>query len=122
MDLWARIAPSPKIQLPTPLLPLGVSFFVFHAISLMMDAYRGKLKEKVPIGDALLYVAFFPQLIAGPILRASNFLPQLKRGPDPAAIRIDRALLLILAGLFKKVVISNILTTRLVEQDFAAPR
>ncbi|MFC5862898.1 MBOAT family O-acyltransferase [Acidicapsa dinghuensis] len=104
------------------MLPLGVSFFVFHAISLMMDAYRKKLKEKVRIEDALLYVAFFPQLIAGPILRASSFLPQLKQGPDPLAIRIDRAMLLIVAGLFKKVVISNIIATRLVEPVFAAPQ
>src|ERR1035441_1521703 len=77
LELWARVARPPSIMIPSPLLPLGVSFFVFHAISLMMDAYRGKLKQAVRLGDALLYVAFFPQLIAGPILRASNFIPQL---------------------------------------------
>jgi D-alanyl-lipoteichoic acid acyltransferase DltB (MBOAT superfamily) len=69
-----------------------------------------------------LYVAFFPQLIAGPILRASNFLPQLREPRNPSAIRVNRALLLIAAGLFKKVVISNLLATRLVEQVFAAPQ
>ena len=122
LNLWARIAPPPRMRIPEPLLPLGVSFFVFHAISLMIDAYRGKLKGPVRLHDALLYVAFFPQLIAGPILRASNFLAQLQVRRNPAAIRVNRALLLIVAGLFKKVIISNLLATRLVEQVFAAPQ
>ncbi|MGD0345291.1 MAG: MBOAT family protein [Terracidiphilus sp.] len=122
VNVSAHFVRPPRVRIPEPLLPLGVSFFVFHAISLMMDAYRGKLKERVRLGDALLYVAFFPQLIAGPILRASNFLPQLRAPRNPNAIRVNRALLLIVAGLFKKVVISNLLATRLVEQVFAAPQ
>ena len=122
LNLWVHIAHPPSIRIPEPLLPLGVSFFIFHAISLMMDAYRGKLKQRVRLDDALLYVAFFPQLIAGPILRASNFLPQLRVPRDAAAIRVNRALLLIVAGLFKKVVVSNLLATRLVEPVFAAPQ
>lgn len=122
VNTWAHFGRPPAIRIPEPLLPLGVSFFVFHAISLLMDAYRGKLKEQVRLGDALLYVAFFPQLIAGPILRASNFLPQLRVARNPNAIRVNRALLLIVSGLFKKVVISNLLATRLVEQVFAAPQ
>jgi D-alanyl-lipoteichoic acid acyltransferase DltB (MBOAT superfamily) len=122
LNAWAHVARPPQLRIPAPLLPLGVSFFVFHAISLMMDAWRGKLKQKVRLHDALLYVAFFPQLIAGPILRASSFLPQLQARRNPAAIRVNRALLLIVAGLFKKVVISNLLATRVVEQVFAAPQ
>jgi D-alanyl-lipoteichoic acid acyltransferase DltB (MBOAT superfamily) len=122
LDLWGRVARPPQIRIPSPLLPLGVSFFVFHAISLMMDAWRRKLRERIQMIDALLYVAFFPQLIAGPILRASSFLPQLSQRRDPKTIRVNRALLLIVAGLFKKVVLSNLLATRLVEQVFAAPQ
>jgi D-alanyl-lipoteichoic acid acyltransferase DltB (MBOAT superfamily) len=122
LNVWAHIARPPMMRIPEPLLPLGISFFVFHAISLMMDVYRGKLKERVRLGDALLYVAFFPQLIAGPILRAANFLPQLEVQRDAKRIRVNRALLLIVAGLFKKVVISSLLATRLVEQVFAAPQ
>lgn len=122
LNLWGRFAHPPQMRVPEPLLPLGVSFFIFHAISLMMDAYRGKLKQRVRLHDALLYVAFFPQLIAGPILRASNFLPQLRSSRNAAAIRVNRALLLIVAGLFKKVVVSNLLATRLVDQVFAAPQ
>lgn len=120
--LWGWLAPSPRIPITSPLLPLGISFFVFHAISLLADCYRGKLTEPVQFGDALLYVAFFPQLIAGPILRASRFLPQLAVRRDPNAIRVNRAFLLIVGGLFKKVVISNMLATRLVEPVFSVPR
>lgn len=110
-----------KLEVESPFLPLGISFMTFHAISLMMDGWRGKLDEKVPLADALLYVAFFPQLIAGPILRASTFLPQLRRPPDPERIDTGRALLLIVAGLFKKVVIANTLSTLLVDDVFANP-
>jgi D-alanyl-lipoteichoic acid acyltransferase DltB (MBOAT superfamily) len=105
----------------SPFLPLGISFFVFHAISLMGDVYRRKLTAKLHLLDALLYVAFFPQLIAGPILRASKFIPQLMRRCDPSKIRVNRAFLLILAGLFKKVILSNTLSTRIVEPVFNSP-
>ena len=121
LELMGRFAP-PRIPFHSPLLPLGVSFFIFHAISLMVDCYRGKVKEPVQFGDALLYVAFFPQLIAGPILRASRFLPQLAVPRNPNSLRVNRAFLLIVTGLFKKVVISNMLATRLVEPVFSVPR
>jgi D-alanyl-lipoteichoic acid acyltransferase DltB (MBOAT superfamily) len=104
------------------MLPLGISFFVFHAISLLGDVYRDKLKLQVDIPDALLYVAFFPQLIAGPILRAADFMPQLATPRDGQAIHVNRGLLLILIGLFKKVIISNQLAVALVDPAFAAPQ
>jgi D-alanyl-lipoteichoic acid acyltransferase DltB (MBOAT superfamily) len=122
LQVWGHFAPPPHIQIYSPLLPLGISFFVFHAISLLGDCYRGKVREPVKLGDALLYVAFFPQLIAGPILRASRFLPQLAIRRNPNSIRVNRAFLLIVSGLFKKVVISNMLATRLVEPVFAVPQ
>jgi alginate O-acetyltransferase complex protein AlgI len=122
LALWGWLAPSPQIPITSPLLPLGISFFVFHAISLLADCYRGRVTEPVQLGDALLYVAFFPQLIAGPILRASRFLPKLAVRRNPHAIRVNRAFLLIVGGLFKKVVISNMLATRLVEPVFSVPR
>ena len=111
----------PPARLPQLALPVGISFFVFHAISLMVDAYRGKLTSRVRMLDALLYVAFFPQLVAGPILRASSFLPQLGRAPDMDAIEAPRAVGLIVSGLAKKVLIANFLATRLVDPAFDAP-
>lgn len=110
-----------ELDVATPLLPLGISFMCFHAISLMMDAWRRKLADKVDFVDSLLYVAFFPQLIAGPILRASSFLPQLRQPPDPQRIETGRALQLIAIGLFKKVVLANTLATLLVDDVFANP-
>jgi D-alanyl-lipoteichoic acid acyltransferase DltB (MBOAT superfamily) len=121
VSAWRLVGRAPVWNLPAPFLPLGISFFVFHAISLMGDVYKRKLRRPLSMLDALLYVAFFPQLIAGPILRASKFIPQLRQRRDPAKIRVNRAFLLILSGLFKKVVISNTLATRLVEPVFAAP-
>jgi D-alanyl-lipoteichoic acid acyltransferase DltB (MBOAT superfamily) len=122
LQVWSRFGTPPHVEVYSPLLPLGVSFFVFHAISLLGDCYRNKVKEPVKIADALLYVAFFPQLIAGPILRASRFLPQLAIKRNPNALRINRAFLLIVGGLFKKVILSNMLATRLVEPVFAVPQ
>lgn len=107
--------------LPDVALPVGISFFVFHAISLMVDAWRGKIPVRVGWLEALLYVAFFPQLVAGPILRASAFLPQLARPPDPENLDVARALELIAVGLAKKVLIANFLATRLVDPAFSSP-
>jgi D-alanyl-lipoteichoic acid acyltransferase DltB (MBOAT superfamily) len=121
LNLWSLVAPPPVIGFDSPILPLGISFFVFHAISLLADTYRKKLRIRINLRDALLYIAFFPQLIAGPILRASSFLPQLALPRNPRVIRANTACLLIISGLFKKVIIANILATRLVEPVFAAP-
>ena len=102
-----------------PILPLGISFITFHAISLLFDAYRQKLKQTPSLVNVLLYVSFFPQLIAGPILRASQFLPQLEKPRQADYIRITRAGILITVGLFKKVIIANYLATQLVDDVFS---
>jgi len=103
----------------TPLLPLGISFVTFHAISLLFDVYRKKVKHRPSLLNVLLYVSFFPQLIAGPILRASYFLPQLERNRRARSIRITKAGILITLGLFKKVILANYLATMLVDNTFA---
>ena len=105
--------------LANPVLPLGISFITFHAVSLLFDAYRKKLAKTPSLVDVLLYVSFFPQLIAGPILRASHFLPQLERRRQAESIRLTRAGLLITLGLFKKVILANYLATQLVDDVFA---
>src|SRR5215472_15767004 len=102
------------------LLPVGISFFTFHGISYITDVYRGDVAVCRNPLDMLLYMSFFPQLVAGPIVRAAYFLPQLAR-PSAEPIAVGPALLLILGGLFKKVVIANYLATGLVDPVFAAP-
>jgi D-alanyl-lipoteichoic acid acyltransferase DltB (MBOAT superfamily) len=113
----ASLHPS-SAKVPEVALPVGISFFVFHAISLMVDAFRGRISMPIRALDALLYVAFFPQLIAGPILRAESFLPQLAKPPDPESIDASRALELIATGLAKKVLIANVIAGRLVDPVF----
>ena len=119
--LQAMGVTPPVIRLPEVGLPVGISFFVFHAISLMVDAYRRRMTVQVRLLDALLYMAFFPQLVAGPILRASTFLFQLTRAPDPRGINAGEAIGLIVWGLVKKVVIANFLATHLVDPVFESP-
>ncbi len=118
---WLGVSLGPA-RVPEVALPVGISFFAFHAISLMVDAYRGRIPVKVKVLDALLYVAFFPQLVAGPILRAASFLPQLTVPPDAEGIDAARAFELVVAGLVKKVLIANYLATRLVDPVFDSPR
>jgi len=86
-------------------LPVGISFYTFQTLSYTIDVYRGRLPVCRSATDFALFVAFFPQLVAGPIVRAADFLPQLKR---PAAFCFDRtAFFLIARGLAKKVLIAD---------------
>ena len=102
------------------LLPVGISFFTFHAISYVIDISRGEL-EPMGLGDFTLYLSFFPHLVAGPIVRASEFVPQLRRRADPRQVETAEAFRLIAAGLFKKVVISSFLATNIVDPVFGVP-
>jgi alginate O-acetyltransferase complex protein AlgI len=101
-------------------LPVGISFYTFMAISYVVDTFRGEL---VPASFArfAVFQAFFPHLVAGPIVRASELLPQLEAPRDPRKVNTSRAFVLILSGLFLKVVIANHLSTHIVDDVFAAP-
>lgn len=102
------------------LLPVGISFFTFHGISYVVDVYRGDVPVCRRLRDMLLYLAFFPQLVAGPIVRAAKFLPQLY-APSTQPFDLPRASLLILGGLIKKTILANYLATDLVDPVFADP-
>jgi len=94
------------------LLPIGISFYTFHCVSYTVDVYRGRVRAERSFLDVALFVAFFPQLVAGPILRAGHFLPQLH---ETRAIRwkdIADGLMLVLFGLFLKVVIADNIAAR----------
>ncbi len=102
-------------------LPVGISFFTFQGISYVVDvARRGAQPARSPL-DVFLYISFFPHLVAGPIVRAAHFLPQLAARPDPARIPVVVASLLILGGLFKKTIIANTVGVQLVDPAFRAP-
>lgn len=90
-------------------LPVGISFYTFQTLSYTIDVYRGKLEPASKLGDFALYVAFFPQLVAGPIERGERFMPQIQ-SPRPAPSLSQAAILLIAWGLFKKMVIADTLS------------
>lgn len=93
------------------LLPVGISFFTFQAISYVIDIGRGQWRRPMPLLDFAVYLSFFAHLVAGPIVRASEFAWQLDRRPDPRAVESSEAFMLIFRGLFKKVVISSYMAT-----------
>ena len=89
------------------ILPVGVSFYTFQAMSYVVDVYRGDLTVERHFGYFALYVSFFPQLVAGPIERATTLLPQLRAHRDPTAQDMRMGLRLLLTGLFRKVVVAD---------------
>src|SRR5216110_1212144 len=89
------------------LLPVGISFYTFHSLSYTLDIYRGVLQPTRSLRDFILAVSFFPQLVAGPIVRAGDFLPQLVRPPRLRVGQFMWGLLLMTLGLFQKIVLAD---------------
>jgi D-alanyl-lipoteichoic acid acyltransferase DltB (MBOAT superfamily) len=108
MSIAAIIPDYHPIQLDV-LLPVGISFYTFQSMSYTIDVYRGKIQAENSLGIFATYVAFFPQLVAGPIERASNMLPQFRQHFSFDYGRVTNGLRLILWGLFKKVVVADTL-------------
>ncbi|EFL87991.1 MBOAT family protein [Ahrensia sp. R2A130] len=103
-------------------LPVGISFFTFQAISYVVDVYRREVIAREAPLDVLLYIALFPQLVAGPIVRAADFLPQLERRAELTRAAISVGFTLIAFGLFKKMVVANYLAVDLVDPVFLDPQ
>ncbi|MFV0258611.1 MAG: MBOAT family O-acyltransferase [Acidimicrobiales bacterium] len=102
-------------------LPVGISFFTFQALSYLIDLHRGDLTGPMTLPELAFYLSFFPQLVAGPIVRATDMVDQIRRRPDPRTIPAGEGFLLITRGLAKKVVISSYLATNVVDPVFAVP-
>ena len=120
-DLLAQSGLERDLPFLEIILPVGISFFTFQGISYVVDVYRRKMEPVVTPLDIFLYISFFPQLVAGPIVRAADFLPQLKSEPRLTRQMVSLGIVLILLGLFKKMVIANYLATELVDQVFFDP-
>ncbi len=103
------------------ILPVGISFFTFQGISYVVDVYRGHMKPVASPVDLFLYISFFPQLVAGPIVRGSDFLPQLAKPPQLARTAAVYGFLLILAGMLKKTVVAHYIAVDLVDPAFEDP-
>jgi alginate O-acetyltransferase complex protein AlgI len=103
------------------ILPVGISFFTFQSLSYTIDVYRGKLEPVRNIFDFGFYVSFFPQLVAGPIVRASEFIPQLYRNYSLSKREFSHALFLVSKGLIKKIIISDFIAINFVDRVFNMP-
>lgn len=102
-------------------LPIGISFYTFQTMSYSIDLYRKKITPTHNFFDFLFFVSFFPQLVAGPIVRAAQFIPQITRTPRLSSYRLDKALLLIMGGLIKKAIISDYISVNFVDRVFDNP-
>lgn len=91
------------------LLPVGISFYSFQMLSYAIDVYRHELDDERDFLDYAFYVTFFPQLVAGPIVRAKNFLPQLKKPVTVKRTEVEKGFFLIMMGLFKKSILADYL-------------
>ncbi len=104
------------------LLPVGISFYTFQTMSYTIDLYRKQISPSKSYFDYLLFVSFFPQLVAGPIVRASTLLPQIRKKPRLSAEQGSRALYRIGIGLVKKIAIADFLGTHIVDVVFSNPK
>lgn len=102
-------------------LPVGISFYTFQVISYTADVYKGIIKPVRNIFDFGFYVSFFPQLVAGPIVKASDFIPQLYRRYSLSRTQFGIAIFWILNGLTKKIVLSDYLAVNFIDRVFANP-
>ena len=100
-------------------LPVGISFFTFQSLSYTIDVYRGNLKPLPSLLDYAFYVSFFPQLVAGPIVRACDFAPQIRRPLVISREMFARGVYFIAIGLFKKAVISDYISLNFVDRIFS---
>ncbi len=121
IDALASLGVGANIPFIEVALPIAISFLTFHALSYVIDVYDRTLKPTPSLVDILLYISFFPHLIAGPIVRASKFLAQTTHRSLPADVKLAQSVFLILGGLFKKVIIANYLSTDFVDGVFRAP-
>ncbi|HZN22138.1 MAG TPA: MBOAT family protein [Gaiellaceae bacterium] len=119
-NLFALAEVDVPVETRSIILPVGISFFTFMGISYLVDVYRGDFRP-TSFGKFAAYLSFFPHLVAGPIVRPGELVPQLDTPRDPRYLDTSRAFFLIATGLFMKVVIANYLAANIVDQVFGAP-
>ncbi len=102
-------------------LPVGISFFTFQSLSYTIDVYRRNILPLKNITEYAFYLTFFPQMVAGPIVRAADFIPQIFKTPFLNKQDFGKAIFLISSGLFKKAVISDYISLNFVDRIFDAP-
>jgi D-alanyl-lipoteichoic acid acyltransferase DltB (MBOAT superfamily) len=121
LAVWANSATGTHFQVDQILLPVGISFYTFQTISYSIDVYRGDLKPVNNIIDFGFYVSFFPQLVAGPIVRAAQFIPQMYKDYSLTRAEFGLAIFWIIKGLVKKIFIGDYIAVNFVDRVFGAP-
>jgi len=119
-NLLSVVGLDAPLSLKSIVLPVGISFYTFMAISYVVDTYRGDFVPTT-LEKFAAYLSFFPHLVAGPIVRPGQLIPQFDTPRDPRRVDTSRAFYLIATGLFKKVVIANFLAANIVDEVFGAP-
>lgn len=119
--LWENQLFGTSFDAAVILLPAGISFFTFQAISYLVDVYRQRIRAVFNIFDFSFYLAFFPQLVAGPIVRASAFIPQLYQKYNLTKAEFGHAVFLILKGLAKKIVFADFIAANFIDRIFTSP-
>jgi D-alanyl-lipoteichoic acid acyltransferase DltB (MBOAT superfamily) len=110
-----------KFNLIDVYLPIGISFYTFENLSYTFDVYRGNFKPVKRFIDYLFFLSFFPKLMMGPIVRAADFIPQIRKQVQLTSQDVSKGLFLIVTGLFKKMVISDYIYLNLVQYVFDDP-
>ncbi len=103
------------------ILPAGISFFSFRSISYVVDVYRGTIKACDNLLDYIFFLTFFPPLLAGPVVRAADMLPQIKSNPTATRGMVSEGIFLIICGLVKKVIVADYLSGNFVDRIFDNP-
>ncbi len=121
LALWANQATGTHFKVDQILLPVGISFFTFQTISYSVDVYRKQTEPVKNLVDFGFYVSFFPQLVAGPIVRASGFIKQIYEDFHLTKAEFGWAIFIILKGLIKKIFIGDFIAVNFVDRVFSAP-
>lgn len=103
------------------ILPAGISFFTFRSISYLVDIYRGEIEPCSNFIEYVFFLTFFPPLLAGPVVRAKDMLPQIKANPTATRMMVSEGLFLIMAGLIKKVIVADYISSNFVDRIFENP-
>jgi alginate O-acetyltransferase complex protein AlgI len=118
---WSNELLGNGFSVSTIILPVGISFFTFQSLSYTIEIYRGNLKPVKNFIDFGFYVSFFPQLVAGPIVKAVDFIPQLYQKYSLTKEEVGHAFFLILNGMIKKMLISDYISLNFVDRVFDSP-
>ena len=118
---WSNMLLGTHFDIGKLLPPVGISFFTFQTISYSIDVYRGHVKPVRRLTDYGFFVSFFPQLVAGPIVRASQFIPQIYNDYSVSKAEFGLAIFMILKGLVKKLFIGDFIALNMIDRVFANP-